>query len=158
MGLLVVCCPRPLLFWMCVVLTARAFFDWGCWWCVVPGHYCCGWSVVFTTRAFSLGRLVVCCPRPLLVWWCVVLTTRTCLIGVVGVVLPQASTVVVGVLFSPPVRFLIGVASVVLSKGTTGVVVCGAHTRTFFDWNCWWCVVQGHSSCDGQLFLPPGRF
>ena len=53
-------------------------FDWGCWWCVAPGHYCFG-SVRFSPPGHVL-------------------------IGVVGGVLPQATTVVVGVLFSPPGR------------------------------------------------------
>ena len=162
----------------------RTCFDWGCWCCVVQGHYCCvgvlfshqdtfvigtaggvlpkniivgvmccshiktsfdgGMLVVCCPRHYccgdvlishqdiiSLGLLVVCCSRALLLWWCVVLTPGHVLIGVVGGV---------------------------LSKATTVVLVSCSHTRTLFDWSCWWCVVQSHYCCGDVLFSPPGHF
>ena len=54
--------------------------------------------------------------------------------------------------------FLVGVVGGVLSKATTVVLVSCSHTRTLFDWSCWWCVVQGHYCCGDVLFSPPGHF
>ena len=96
-----------------------------------PRHYCCGDVLISHQDIISLGLLVVCCSRALLLWWCVVLTPGHVLIGVVGGV---------------------------LSKATTVVLVSCSHTRTLFDWSCWWCVVQGHYCCGDVLFSPPGHF
>ena len=72
-----------------------------------------------------------CCPKPLLLWWCAVLT---------------------------PGHYLIGTAGGVLSKVTTVVLVSCSHTRTFFDWGCMCCVVQGHYCCVGVLFSHQDTF
>ena len=103
----VVCCSHT-----------RTLFDWDCWWCVAqnttvgvmccshittsfdggcwccPRHYCCGDVLLSHQDIISLGLLVVCCSRALLLWWCVVLTPGHVLIGVVGGVLSKATTVV----------------------------------------------------------------
>ena len=60
-------------------------------------------------------------------------------------------------LFSHQDMFLIGAAGGVLSKATTVVLASCVHTRTLFDWSCWWCVVQGHYCCGDVLFSPPGH-
>ena len=57
-----------------------------------------------------------------------------------------------------PGHCLIRTAGGVLSKVTTVVLVSCSHTRTFFDSDCWWCVVQGHYCCVGVLFSHQDTF
>ena len=147
-----------------------------------PRHYCCG-DVLISHQDISLGLLVVCCSRALLLWWCAVLTPGHVLIGVVGGVLSKATTVVLvscshtrtlfdwscwwcvvqghyccgDVLFSPPGHFLFGTAGGGLSQATTVVIGVLFSPPGHFEWGCWWWVVQGHYCCGGVLFLPPGH-